>query len=213
MVPTISFQALMFMLIGFGVVRELNEHNIAMHLLIELFLLSYGVLAALFNVVFIFVTIRTWTTVRDNIHLRGELLLQTVVLLMTYIIPFVIWLCDVLLEDGNVTLSDDGEELYDQLFNLGYFINATVGSLVSIVISTQYLPFKERQRKRSLADNPLNKLSGHMADATTTVSRTQIAFRAMIATTDGAESFMKYLAKENEQNYLIVKLPRISLWC
>ena len=71
------FVALMFMLIGYGVVREVNE------LLLDFFLVSYDVLAALLNVVFIVVTIRTWSTVQDNIHVRGELILQTVVLLMS----------------------------------------------------------------------------------------------------------------------------------
>ena len=210
----------MFTFIGCGVVGETNEDNRAMHLLIELFFLSYGILAALLNVAFIVVTIRTWRTVKDNIHVRGELILQTVVLLITYLILLLIWLCDVLLEDDNATLSDDGEELYDQVFNLGYFINSSVGSLVSIIVSTQYLPFREWQKKKSLSRRVMEKSGVHIADNSLAMDRTQCAFRAMIATTDGMEAFMKYLSKKNEQNYLIVTLsvrlhfsPRYHCMC
>lgn len=211
-VPTLTFLALMLMLIGCDVVAEVNEHNVAMHLLIELLLACYGVLAALLNVVFIVVTIRTWSTVRDSMHVRGELILQTVILLMNYLVLLVIWLCDVVFEDDNDPLSESGEELYDQVFYLGSFINSSVGSLCSIIIGTQYLRFKEWQKNKSLSQNTMEKLTGHIASGTVAIDRRQIAFRAMIATIDGLEAFMEYLAKDNRQNYLIVKLTVNSLF-
>ena len=205
-VVTLMFLTLMSMLIGCAVVGEVNERNIAIELAIEVFIVSYNVLAALLNAVFIVVTIRTWSTVHDNIHVRGELILQTVVVLMNYPIYLVIWLCDNRFEDDIDPASDDGEEPYDQVFYLALFINSSVGSLLSIIISTQYLPFREWQKKKSRSQTMMEEFGAHIIENSLAMDRTRTSLRAMIAMTDGLEVFMKYLSTENEQNYLIVKL-------
>ena len=192
MVPTVMFQALMFTLIGFGLFSEGSDHSEAMHLLIESFLIIYFAVTGLLNIVFITVTIGTWKTVHDNIHLREELILQTIVILITYIIFFIIYLCDQF---------DGDREQYDEIFYFGYFLISSLGSLSSIIIGTQFLHFRERQRERQRENRGKDgRSSGHIAG-----DRTQIAFRDVIAMDDGLEVFMRYLAKENEQIYLIVK--------
>lgn len=208
--PTVTFQALMFTLIGCGLFVEVSEHSGAMHTLIELFLFVYNALTVLINAVFVVVTIWTWKTVHDNINVRGELIGQTVVLGMTYLIAGVIHLCDVLWDDGNVTLSDDGEEQYDEAFNIGYFINFIVGCLCSIIIGTQYVRFTDKKKEKQTStiesarrqhkDSPRTIIAGEMAK-----DRTKIDFRSVIPMSSGLDAFMNYLAKENEQNYLIVK--------
>ena len=71
LIPTVTFLALMLTLIGCGFFVEGNEHSEPMHLLVEFFLFIYFAFTALLNGVFIVVTIRTWRTVYDNIHVRG----------------------------------------------------------------------------------------------------------------------------------------------
>lgn len=166
---------------------------------------SYHFLALIINAVVIAVTIRTWNTVCDNIYIRSELIFQTSVLWMSYIIALFIYFCDVML-DG------DRDPQYDQVFYLGYFTNSSISSFLSIVIGAQWHSFTPRQQPVfRLTTERVDSLSLDNNDSGIEVASSQtsdisdIAFQAVVATGGGLEAFMAYLAKRNEQNYLIVK--------
>lgn len=197
-IPTFTFLCLMFSLVGYGFFVGINEQGQVKNSLIQFCLVAYDVLTALLNLVFIVVTFRTRKSVRTNIYVRGELIFQTALLLLSYIILLVIFLLDALL--------DDGKEQYDEIFNLGYFINSTICCLCSIIIGTQYLPFKEWRRQRVLARRNLPRIAGQIVAGGIRMNCKEIDFRAVIAMSDGLDAFMRYLAKQNEQNYLIVEL-------
>lgn len=198
MAPTLSFQTLMFSLIGCGLLNG-SEHSDVKRLLLKLFLVSYDALTALLNFVFIVETIRTWKRVRDNIHVRGELILQTFILLMSYIVLLVIYLFDTMLPEDSAAAQSE------ELFNFGYFLNNSMTCLCSIIIGTHYLHWKRWKAERSHSQNMDEHFMRLIVAGEVQIDRTTIDFREVIQMSDGLEAFMKYLVTENEQNYLIVK--------
>lgn len=152
--------------------------------------ICYLLLALIINAVVVAITIGTWKTVSDNIHVRGELILQTVVLWLTYIIYVVGYVFEI--------THDDDEEQYDQIFWFIYFTNNSVGSFLSIIIGTQYYRFK----KWSTNWNDEARFARHSVRC---LDLSEVGFQSVIAMADGLEAFMDYLANQKKQNYLIVK--------
>lgn len=151
--------------------------------IIPLVEICYILLALIINALVVVVTIRTWHTVYDHIHVRGELILQTAVLWIHYIIALFIYILHWKFEGG--------KEHYDEVFYFAYFTNSSISCLLSIIIGTQWRCFAPRKQ---LVSSP--RRGSVTAD---------IAFQAVVASDRGLEVFMDHLAKRNEQNYLIVK--------
>lgn len=126
------------------IMYTLLEQNELLDIMILLETIYHG-LSLIFNAIFVVVTIRTWTIVHDKLYIRGELILQTGVLLMSYFIYASIYFCDAML--------DGGKEQYDAVFYFAYFAEHSTGCFLSSFIGTQYLPFKMWQNNETTIGN------------------------------------------------------------
>lgn len=191
LLPYGGFLALMPPFIKFHVFDEKEMYIVTAVLLL--------LIVAFTHVIILVVTIRTWNTVHDLIHVRGELILQTAVSWLSYFIYLSIHLCDV------TNLFDDGDELYDSVWYLGYFANDSIGALLVIIIGTQYLPFRMWQKGGQCCTCLHRKAKRTVSDCGMFVEQTFIDFQSVITMCGGLQAFMDHLAKVNQQNCLIVE--------
>ena len=216
-IPGTLFPVFMFSLIAFGVGASAHNDDEqagpASFLLLGLVFL-YTIFLDMILISVIVVTVWTWSKIHDNIHVRGELILQGFMLWVMHFIQVLLYFWD----EG-----DGGYEQYDQIIYFGYFVTVSIGCFISIIIGTQYVRFrvvrKERMklvktpsilrmgtrsmnRKKSLRDS-LRKRQTSLA--LKDFDRSQIDFQALIATNHGLQAFMAHLAKGAELNYLVVK--------
>lgn len=198
----------------------LDEHDEVISSVIVC-VITYHVLTLIMNAVVVVVTIHTRKTVYDNIHVRGELILQTAVLWISYTIYFSIYLCDAL------NFFDADNEEYTSVFYLAFFVEHSLFTLLSIIIGTQYVSWNKMWQKQKRQDCSIPHLprnvskerthSVSMSDVDMTsvmsVSNTILSMefnlvdlQSVITMGDGLQEFMAHLAKGNQLYDLIVKL-------
>lgn len=197
LIPFGVFVLIMYTFLAFEIF--VDEHHEVMGTLI-LFIYIYHLVALIMNAVVMVVTIRTWNTVHDNIHVRTELILQTAVLWLSYIIFLSIYLCDPVFESS--------KERYDSVYYFGYFTEHSISAFLSILIGTLYLPFRmwqKQQTQRSPRPTGLQRTDS-VSQSESFVDPTTMDFQSVITIGNGLQSFMNHLAKEKGEIYLIVKL-------
>ena len=200
-IPGVTFPAVMFTLVNLRVgVSGDNESGAYLPSSFLLLSLQFFYLLFVWSILIttIVVTIRTWKRVRDNIHVRGELICQGVILCLVIVVQFLVYSMDQM----------DGEtEIYDECVYFGYFTNATIASFASIIVSTQYVRFKVLQQNQMRKNNSLFSLRPSLQNVMkqTGIDRFDVDFPALISTNDGLQAFMSFLAKRAELNYLVVK--------
>ena len=189
-IPDFVFSAIFFLLIGMGSIVGINEDT-ASYTLGAPFLIYTFFQFTLLTIMIVSV-VNTWREVHDHIFVRGELILQAVLLSITVTAQFVIFLAD--------AISTDNEE-YDELFYFCYFVMATMLCFCSVLVSTKYLVFRQWQSTRN---------EEHVPDANTdaVVRTTETDFKAFISRKRGFEAMLSHLALESRDhvNNLVVEL-------
>lgn len=196
----------MYTLIAFRVGVH-GEEGSSLIILALVFL--YTIFLDVILIVVVVVTILTWSKIHDSIHVRGELILQGVILFLTNVTQTGFWFWD---------QTDGGTEEFDEVIYFGYFATVSICSFIAIIIGTQYVRFRVGRRQetlRKLRKRSLRRIASRagkskrngLGGEEPSVHHTDIDVQMMIAMENGygLQAFMKYLAKGAELNYLVVK--------
>ena len=156
--------------------------------------------------VIIFITISSFRTLHDNIHLRGEILWGSVLLLVYMFIGFVVQIID------GVQYSVENER-YQQIFFFVMMVTASVIYFALIVVSTQYVRYWENWIAKGKSEFGIEpevpktfelQRSPTVANEMSSLWR-QIDLQAFLSTKSGLIAFLTHLGKEYDLFTLMVK--------
>ena len=189
-IPNCMMSIWMFTLIALKIGIEPTNDS----LVVSVPLVLYGLMLGILMLVMIAFTIATWRKTHDNIHVRGELVCQEMILCFGLPTLFIIYNID------RREMTPENEQ-YDSLFYLGYFITITLMAFTSLIVSTQWLPLQIRQNKKIL-QRSMRKLSDDLARQE--LDPEGIGLQSMILVDSAFDFLLQHLAQGNLINHFAV---------